>query len=414
MRALVAAIRPWFTAHGWALALGIGIAFSLLTAPMSRLLLPQFTGLIFSSRDVMAVMFSAIGTVALGALAWRISPTITWLVLAYLLSAMRVGYQGLSMANLQTLLWGVALLVLIYEVWPTHKETILWAIGIATVVHLVVASSQYFVEDYGWPAPAGLVWRDPFFMVAKVVHEVEALTSHYSLLAAYLTMATPLLWIRFGWWTLPVVPVVILALKHRGSMFALSLGALFLVPKGYRWRVGLLGGGLSILVVLIRGSFKSNWGWSLSSWTGERIAVWTVTLAKSLQQPWLGWSPGAFFLWQPTFVDARTKVGLTFLQAHNEYLQLLFEVGFVGLSAVLVWVIWTAIRLSRAEPWTRGLRGTVAAVVAVAINAAFSFPFRIGVTGTIGIIALAAMHAELRQVEAAREAADARVGRGGR
>ena len=158
---------------GWKFAIGVGTAFLLVSAPISRPLWPQFAGIVQSSRDVMAVWFAVAGCLAIGALAWRVSPAITWLVGAYTLSGLAYGFQGLSMMNLQGLLWGTALLALLTYAWPEHKGIILWALTVALAAHIAIALSQYFVEDYGWPTPAGLVYRDPFFMTAKVVHEVE-------------------------------------------------------------------------------------------------------------------------------------------------------------------------------------------------------------------------------------------------
>ena len=184
---------------GWKLAIGVGTGFLLVSAPISRPLWPQFAGIVHSSRDVMAIWFAVGGSLAIGALAWRVSPAITWLVGAYVLSGIAYGFQGLSMMNLQSLLWGVGLLVVLTLAWPEHKGTILWALTVAVAVHVAISLSQYFVEDFGWPAPAGLVFRDPFFMTARVVHEVEGLASHYSLYAGLLAVAMPLLYLRIGW-----------------------------------------------------------------------------------------------------------------------------------------------------------------------------------------------------------------------
>ena len=79
--------------------------------------------------------------------------------------------------------------------------------------------------------------------------------------------------------------------------------------------------------------------------------VWTVTLAKALQKPWLGWGPGTFYLWSPTFVHERTRTGLTFLQAHNDMLQTLFETGFAGFLAIPLYIVLMWRRLRRARPW---------------------------------------------------------------
>jgi len=392
---------------GWKFAIGAGTAFLLVSAPISRPLWPQFAGIVQSSRDVMAVWFALGGSLAIGALAWRVSPAVTWLVGAYALSGLAYGFQGLSMMNLQSLLWGTALLALLTYAWPEHKGIILWALTAALTVHVAVALSQYFVENYGWPTPAGLVYRDPFFMTAKVVHEVEGLASHYSLLGGLLAVAMPLLYLRLGWPVWVATPAVILALQHRSSMLAAGLAAFLMIPGRRKWHAAWIGAILTGLVVVIRGAFSDFAGPSLTAWTSTRIDVWVITLAKALQKPWLGWSPGSFYLWKPTFITPPAKAGLTFIQAHNEFLQLFFEVGVIGFAAVLIYFIHTGWRLKRARPWTRELRCAVASAAAFALIAFVSFPLRIGVTAVGALLTLAALHGELLEIEDTRKAADA-------
>ena len=391
---------------GWKFAIGAGTAFLLVSAPISRPLWPQFAGIVQSSRDVMAVWFALAGCLAIGALAWRVSPAVTWLVGAYAISGLAYGFQGLSMMNLQSLLWGAGILALLTYAWPEHKGIILWALTAALTVHVAVALSQYFVEDYGWSTPAGLVYRDPFFMTAKVVHEVEGLASHYSLLGGLLAVAMPLLYLRLGWVVWVATPAIILALQHRSSMLAAALAAFLMIPGRRKWHAAWIGAALTGLVVAIRGAFSDFAGPSLTAWTSTRIDVWVITLAKAFQKPWLGWSPGSFYLWKPTFITRPAKTGLTFIQTHNEFLQLFFEVGLVGFAAVLIYFIHTGWRLKRARPWTRELRCAVASAAAFALIAFVSFPLRIGVTAFGALITLAALHGELLEIEDKRKAAD--------
>lgn len=400
-------MQDLFTGKTWKFIFGFGIAFSLVTGPLSRVLLPQFQGTLVSSRDVQAVFFSVLGSLAVAALAYRVSVGVTWLVFGYLLSAFVTGYQGLTMATLQTLLWGVIILVILVEAWPKYKSYILFGLAVATTMHLVVAASQYFIEDYGWPHPAGLVWRDPFFLTYAAVHEVEGLTSQYSLLSAYLSVAMPLLWVRLGWPALVGPPIVIMALKHRSGMFAAAVAA-FLSIEGWRRKCIAATLGLFLIggVLVVRGSWTShdsNGHFSVRAWSGDRMMLWTITAAKAAQHPWVGWGPGTFWLWRPTLVHERTKQGLTWLQAHNDFLQMFFETGFIGFFAVPLYIVTMWRRLRRVRPWPRDLRAAFAAVVAAAINAFVSFPMRIGVTGMLWIIALAALHGELGMEEVARK-----------
>jgi len=180
-----------------------------------------------------------------------------------------------------------------------------------------------------------------------------------------------------------------------------------MIPGRRKWHAAWIGIGLSVLVVFIRGAFRDHWGWSLTAWTSTRIDVWVITLAKALQKPWLGWSPGSFYLWKPTFISPPAKTGLTFIQTHNEFLQLLFEVGFIGFLAVLIYFVHTGMRLRRARPWTPELRCAFASLIAFCLIAFVSFPLRIAVTAVGAIITMAALHGELSIIERKRSEAEA-------
>ena len=263
---------------------------------------------------------------------------------------------------------------------------------------------QAFVTDIGIPAPAGLVFRDPFFAIARQVREVEGLATHYSLLIAVLVISLPLLVqaYRLGWTLILPTAYFIYFAGHRSG--AMAMGSLLLLaPKRWRkWAVVLVLVFASS-IVYARGAFSSGFAeWSPVAWTGDRITLWITTAAKASQKPWLGWGPGSFASWRPTFVHAETKAGLTWLQAHNEYLQTYFDVGLIGLAAFPVWVGHLTWSLRKARPWSPELRAAVAATLSLAWIAFGSFPFRIGITSVVAVVTLAALHGGLRLTDAVR------------
>lgn len=367
------------------------MALGLVTAALSRTLLPMFQWFLISSRDVMLIWFLLIGYSMIGLMAWHLSPAYTWLTVSSIASAALYGFQGDTVPNVTALALGVVILVVLSQGWKDYKHYIYVGLLVGVLANLGVAAMQGFVRDLGWPAPAGLVYRDPYFAVAAHVREIEGLASHYSLLAGFLVVALPLLvsHFRYGWLLVFPSALHIFYAQHRGSAIAL-LALLWLVPKRYA-KYAIIAVLIFVAGVLyVRGSFNS-----VNAWTGDRSTVWTITLAKAMQKPILGWGPGTFNLWRPTFFIGERKLGLTFTQAHNEYLQGLFEIGILGMLAVPLFWITVGRRLWRARPWSQELRGAVASFVVLSFICAFSFPLRIGMTAFGAIITLVVLHGEL-------------------
>mgnify|MGYP001476060433 FL=1 len=94
-------------------------------------------------------------------------------------------------------------------------------------------------------------------------------------------------------------------------------------------------------------------------------------------------------------MNTDTKRGLTYLQAHNEYLQVFFETGFVGFFSFVLFGVWLFYRLWKARPWSYELRGAVCSLACLALISFVSFPFRIGMTAFGGILTLVALHGAL-------------------
>lgn len=390
---------------GYSLILGFLIAFGLVSAALGRFLLPMFQWFLLSSRDAMIVYFVMIAICALAMTLWPVSPGFSWLILAYLFSSYLYGFRGNTLTNTWMLVAAAVILLILVSGWQDHKSIILYALAVGVCINIAVALLQRFSTDLGVPAPAGLVFRDPFFAVARHVREIEGLATHYSLLIALLMIAAPLLihHFRFGWLTLLPTLYLIYYAGHRSGALCL-IPLLVMAPKRWRRIAVVTALIFAVLIIYQRGSFSSGYrDWSLVAWTGDRVTVWVTTAAKATQKPWFGWGPGSFNEWRPTFVHEKTGSGLTYLQAHNEYLQTYFDVGLFGLFSVVIFAVHTAYRLLKARPLTPGVRAGFAAVLNVAITAFGSFPFRIGVTTIVSLVALAAFYGELRHAPAPKQ-----------
>jgi O-antigen ligase len=80
-----------------------------------------------------------------------------------------------------------------------------------------------------------------------------------------------------------------------------------------------------------------------------RDQVWQFTLNYISRRPWLGVGFGSFWDAAPTSKESLFDFGITFAfgQAHNGYLDVLVQVGTVGMACVIVMALAILFRLFR-------------------------------------------------------------------
>ena len=66
---------------------------------------------------------------------------------------------------------------------------------------------------------------------------------------------------------------------------------------------------------------------------GSRIPVWLATIKLANQHPFMGWGIGSYKF---IFFPLSGLHTLPWLEAHNDFLQILFETGYIGLSVILI------------------------------------------------------------------------------
>ena len=129
-----------------------------------------------------------------------------------------------------------------------------------------------------------------------------------------------------------------------------------------------------------------------------RWDIWQRTLALwRAQAPWMGFGLGSMEF-------ACTRGLWTWASAHNEWIQILFETGLIGLGLAImaagstVWHVWQ-------EPKYLSLTGWFCAAIAFGIVSTFSFPLRIGSMLLIGVCIWAALEAHRGGTDAAQVSA---------
>ena len=157
---------------------------------------------------------------------------------------------------------------------------------------------------------------------------------------------------------------------------ALALGAAHLNARGFDW----FAGDVAELAVKTAQQFRFDGGGL------HRIAIWMNTLAMIAERPILGLGLGNWMVEYPAWhakvlVDREIGFTLHHLNAHNDYLEIVAELGAIGgllfAAPVVLLTRKFARHARRDDPGEHGRAAAClfAALVGVAVHACFSFPF---------------------------------------
>lgn len=130
---------------------------------------------------------------------------------------------------------------------------------------------------------------------------------------------------------------------------------------------------------------------------GYRFHVWFMGLREVLTRTmFYGFGIGSWALWAPQTAQQTNSDPLTWLWAHNEYLQVFFELGIVGLIILLVWL------KDSVSAYLGSGRGPIikclfASFISLALVSTCHFPFHLGRLAGISVFVLALFHAAVNQ-----------------
>jgi len=267
--------------------------------------------------------------------------------------------------------------------WAFHA----WLCIISGLIIGGLACLQYV----GWsqwviPDPSGASTGSPA-MISTLGNQM--------LVGNYLAMVAPACLLFREWrWAWLLFTGMILLTGNQAGILALGTGllAFFLVLRRWRWALGLS-------LLLVGGLVFGFMTWS----DGGRWAMWTDALRHLAHHqaifdgPLTGLGLGSVrFVFMNAF--PRAHMG-AFHALHNEYLEVLFELGVIGLG-LLLWALWQTTRQVRAAIPTRHLAVYSAMTAATATVSLVSFPFQVaplaavGVTVVAGTLALSARGGE--------------------
>lgn len=187
---------------------------------------------------------------------------------------------------------------------------------------------------------------------------------------------------RNVWWRLFLATTPVVAIALSGSSTA--IGALLVATASYTWfyrrsRTSLIAAGILTLgalsgLLFLHKSFLVDHGrWV--TWI-EMMTFWKANVV----QPWFGSGSGSFFVIGPEIQNRMGTHGDQFFAwMHNEYLQVIFEQGWLGfICLVLVGVF--ALKRAYNKPWLFSSLTTYAFVMLT------QFPFRYFAPALIGAV----------------------------
>lgn len=277
----------------------------------------------------------------------------------------RVMWPCLAYALLQPYFFSPATLV-----WP-------FTLNLAAIFVLAVSvpAEVKFLRAATWAqlllALLQALGQDPLFEARTAGPVVVGFLGQHTLLGAWMAA---LAWFWFGkkeWWLFGLCSLLAFS---TGSLFTIAgwgsapLALLFWRRHRARWPALALGFTLLAAAFLYSVAQGPDGVFSAQG----RYSVWRLTLSAALLEPWFGYGLDSYHREFHAYHQGLRQ--MPWWQAHNEYLELFFGGGLVGLvlgvSLVVALLRRRNDRLGREEPW-------FLALVVLLTNSIGSFPLHI-------------------------------------
>lgn len=242
-----------------------------------------------------------------------------------------------------------------------------WILGLSLAFELVVAAVlqrpvlPLWVE-YQEPFPRAFYWSRALLFEGGRIQGIPgnanllAFAALLGVIVFGIQLAERRVGVTAGWGWLAVA-VLTLALTRSstvlvaGAAAAVALGIVLLArrltPRGRLSLYGitaLAAGGVVALALTFRAQLLDLLGRS-DDLTG-RLDIWAAVLRLIEQRPVLGWGWVSYWApWVEPFDDLVVINGVTYLQAHNAWLDVLMQLGVVGLVVFSILIVTTGVRV---------------------------------------------------------------------
>lgn len=300
--------------------------------------------------------------IALGTLAALMTVSIVW---SYYPGASAIGIAG----TLATILVGTVMAhtLDLAQLLRALGTALRWILGLSLVFELFVAAVLQrpvlpLWVSYEEPFPRAFYWSRALLLEGGRIQGIpgNANILAFAALLAVIVFSIQLIERRVGQaagWGWLGAAVLTLALTRSstvlvaGAVAAVALGVVLLArrltPRGRVTLYGLTAlaaGALVALALAFREQLLALVGRS-EDLTG-RLDIWDAVLGLAAQRPVLGWGWVSYWVpWVEPFDDLVVIDGVTYLQAHNAWLDVLLQLGAVGLVVFSVLIITTGVRV---------------------------------------------------------------------
>jgi hypothetical protein len=175
----------------------------------------------------------------------------------------------------------------------------------------------------------------------------------------------------------------ILGSRMELESFLLICLVILLAIKG-SWKIMAL---MAVSLIIMLCIYKDSPAPILHNPLTSRIPVWLATIKLSNQHPFMGWGIGSYKF---MFFPLSGLHTFPWKQAHNEFLQILFETGYAGLVFSLTALGVLIYKLRKNITLLIGLG-------LICVDMSIHFPFRVGNTVLILICFLAYCETKIKE-----------------
>jgi O-antigen ligase len=254
------------------------------------------------------------------------------------------------------------------EVLETFSDTMRWVLGLSLLFEFIVAAFVRrpllpFWVDYSHleKVPAAFYWsRNLLFEGGRI----QGIVGNANILGMLALLAVIVFALRLAarkgspvWgWAWLVAALATLALTRSSTVIvagvAVMLVATFLAVvqrTSGRARLAVFASGvtlaiaLAVVAFLARGPLLGLLG--KSSDLTNRLDIWRTVGELALQRPAAGWGwVGYWNPWVEPFDDLIVIKGVTYLQAHNAWLDVFFQLGVIGVVLFALLVLGALVR----------------------------------------------------------------------